>query len=85
VQAFSDQAADHFFHCCLRLVFAYLTNEQAGLSLKYLVPLAAIGRAYVWDAGPSDFHARILHQIDYEHEYEQQEWKGPVVQRLNSG
>jgi hypothetical protein len=50
-------------------VFAYLTNEQAGLSLKYLVPLAAIGRAYVWDAGPSDFHARIPHQIDYEHEY----------------
>ncbi len=70
-------------------MFAYLTNEQAGLSLKYLVPLAAIGRAYVWDAGPSDFHAlahaRIPHQIDYEHEYEQQEWKGPVVQRLNSG
>ena len=28
-------------------MFACLTYEHAGLSLKYLVPLAAIGRAYI--------------------------------------
>jgi hypothetical protein len=58
-----------------------------GVFLKDLVPLAAIGCAYVWRDGPSDRHAhalapadaRIPHQIDYEHEQEQ-EWKGPGVE-----
>jgi len=34
-------------------VFAYQTKQQAGFSLKYLVPLTAIGSAYVWRDGPS--------------------------------
>jgi len=32
-------------------LFAYQTKQQAGLFLKDLIPLAAIGRAYVWGAG----------------------------------
>src|SRR5439155_16969970 len=48
----SSQAADHLYHCCLRLLFAYQTKQQAGFFLKDLVPLAAIGRAYVWRAAP---------------------------------
>src|SRR5258705_12765430 len=43
----SDQADDRSWHCCLRLVVACLTNGQARFSLKYLVPLAAIGSAYL--------------------------------------
>ena len=47
--------------------------------MKDLVPLAAIGSAYVCRDGTSDRQAhalaRIPHQIDYEHEHEQQqEW-----------
>jgi hypothetical protein len=67
-------------------VFAYQTKQQAGLFLKDLVPLAAIGSAYAWRDGTSDrhahaltrAHARIPHQIDYEHEQEQ-EWNGTGV------
>jgi len=33
-------------------VFAYQTKQQAGFFLKDLVPLPAIGRAYVWRDGP---------------------------------
>ena len=33
-------------------MFAYQTKQQAGFSLKYLVPLTAIGSAYVWRDGP---------------------------------
>ena len=51
-QTFSNQAADHSSHCCLRLVFAYQKRQQAGLFLKDLVPLTAIGSAYVWRAAP---------------------------------
>src|SRR5207253_7401918 len=51
-QTFSNQAADHSSHCCLRLLFAYQTKQQAGFFLKDLIPLAAIGRAYVWRAAP---------------------------------
>jgi hypothetical protein len=32
-------------------LFAYQKKQQAGLFLKDLIPLAAIGRAYVWRAG----------------------------------
>ena len=47
MRTYSNQAADHSSPCCLRLVFASHSNEQPGFSLKYLVPLAGIGRAYV--------------------------------------
>src|SRR5436190_11579242 len=44
-------------------MFACLTNEQARPSLKYLLPLAAIGSAYLerWCG------ARDLHPVDNEH------------------
>jgi len=32
-------------------LFAYQKKQQVGLFLKDLIPLAAIGRAYVWRAG----------------------------------
>ena len=44
-------------------MFACLTNDQARPSLKYLLPLAAIGSAYLerWCG------ARDLHPVDNEH------------------
>jgi len=35
-------------------LFAYQTKQQVSLFLKDLIPLAAIGRAYVWRAGEQD-------------------------------
>ena len=55
---FSNQAADHSYHCCLRLVFAYLSNDQPAFSLKYLEPLRAIGSTYVWRDGLGKAAAR---------------------------
>jgi hypothetical protein len=41
-------------------LFAYQTKQQVGLFLKDLIPLAAIGRAYVWRVGAGvELHVRV--------------------------
>jgi len=44
-------------------LFAYQTKQQVGLFLKDLIPLAAIGRAYVWRAGGTGQQGRAKSRV----------------------